>query len=235
MERRTLSGELSRAVRPAVMPGAALALRRARRRIANVAEAVDLAFSFRFAGIRLAPQQVRSELLAFAELLRERRPRTVLEIGAARGATLFLFTQLADPEARIVTVDMGSAAWKSVFYRSFARGEQVVRLVRGDSHAAGVQGRVRQLLATRPVDLLFVDGDHTYEGVKQDFETYSALVPPGGLIALHDIVPGDERLVGGVPRFWRELGERYPTRELVESWDQRGFGIGLVDPWRPDA
>jgi predicted O-methyltransferase YrrM len=39
------------------------------------------------------------------------------------------------------------------------------------------------------LDFLFIDGDHTYEGVKQDFEMYTPLVRKGGLVAMHDIVP----------------------------------------------
>jgi hypothetical protein len=49
------------------------------------------------------------------------------------------------------------------------------------------------------------------------------------LIAFHDIVDGPESSVGEVSRFWGELkpsaGE---TIELVESWSQGGYGIGLV-------
>ena len=60
-------------------------------------------------------------------------------------------------------------------------------------------------LADTHIDFLFIDGDHTYEGVKSDFEMYSPLVRSGGLIALHDIVPGPEGCVGGVPKYWSEL------------------------------
>jgi hypothetical protein len=48
---------------------------------------------------------------------------------------------------------------------------------------------------------LFIDGDHTYEGVRRDFEMYSPLVRKGGIIAFHDIYPGPEESVGGVPKF----------------------------------
>jgi len=45
-------------------------------------------------------------------------------------------------------------------------------------------------------DFLFIDGDHTYEGVEGDFEMYSPLVRRGGIIAFHDIVPGPPENVG---------------------------------------
>lgn len=62
---------------------------------------------------------------------------------------------------------------------------------------------MRTLLADRPVDPLFVDGDHTYVGARSDYEMYGPLVRDGGIVAFHDIVPGLESAVGGVPRFWR--------------------------------
>lgn len=37
------------------------------------------------------------------------------------------------------------------------------------------------------VDLLFIDGDRSYEGVKQNWEQYSALVRPRGMVVFHDI------------------------------------------------
>jgi hypothetical protein len=43
--------------------------------------------------------------------------------------------------------------------------------------------------------LLFIDGDHRYEGVRRDFEMYSPLVGAGGLIAFHDN-PGEDWGVG---------------------------------------
>jgi len=36
------------------------------------------------------------------------------------------------------------------------------------------------------IDLLFIDGDHSYEGVKLDFELYSKILNPNGLILIHD-------------------------------------------------
>ena len=47
-------------------------------------------------------------------------------------------------------------------------------------------------------------------------------------MALHDIVPGAESLVGGVPRYWQELKTELDVDEIVEEWTQGGFGIGLI-------
>ena len=113
-------------------------------------------------------------------------------------------------------------------YRAFARRGQRIELLRRDSHDLETVRLVHRLLAGRGVDLLFIDGDHTYEGVSQDYASYASLVRAGGLIAIHDIVPGNQEDVGGVPRFWKELKQTSDTEEIVRDWNQGGFGIGLV-------
>ena len=47
---------------------------------------------------------------------------------------------------------------------------------------------MRTALAGRPLDVLFIDGDHSYDGVASDFAAYGPLVRQGGLIGFHDIV-----------------------------------------------
>ena len=61
--------------------------------------------------------------------------------------------------------------------------------MRANSHNLDTLNKVKRILADRPIDLLFIDGDHTYVGVKMDFEMYRPLVRKGGIIAFHDIVP----------------------------------------------
>jgi hypothetical protein len=49
---------------------------------------------------------------------------------------------------------------------------------------------------SRPVSLLFIDGDHEYESVRQDFELWRPHLLPDAVVALHDtfVVPGPERV-----------------------------------------
>jgi len=49
-----------------------------------------------------------------------------------------------------------------------------------------------------------------------------------GIVAFHDIVPGPEKNVGGVPRFWKEIKKKYKHLEIVKSWKQGGYGIGVI-------
>ena len=88
--------------------------------------------------------------------------------------------------------------------------------------------RVRSLLAGSPVDVLFIDGDHSYAGAKRDFELYHSLVRLGGFVAFHDIVRHAANVGCQVDRFWAEIRNNYRTEELVENPDQSGKGIGVL-------
>jgi predicted O-methyltransferase YrrM len=79
------------------------------------------------------------------------------------------------------------------------------------------------------VDFLFIDGDHTYEGVKADFEMYSGLVRPGGLIVFHDICKHSEQINCHVDRFWQEVKFERRALEFVHDWNQGILGIGVIE------
>ncbi len=74
---------------------------------------------------------------------------------------------------------------------------------------------------TQPIDLLFIDGDHSYEGVKSDWEAFAPHVNPFGVVVFHDttwdLERGPEQYgnrldILGVPRFLEELRtEGYPV------------------------
>jgi predicted O-methyltransferase YrrM len=196
--------------------------------------AYDFISSFAYGDIRPRPIQIRSEFAELLGSLAAVSPRRVLEIGTGTGGTLFLFTRAAAADATLVTVDLpggrfggGFPRSQNRFLRSFAHDRQTVQLVRGDSHSPLTASRVKAIVPD--VDFLFIDGDHTYEGVSLDWSMYSPLVRPGGLVALHDIVEGPHDRVGGVPRFWSELRRAHPDAfEYVEDNGQGGYGIGVV-------
>lgn len=193
---------------------------------------LDLVFGFEARGVRIAPIQKRAELRGLVDRVAELDARAVLEIGTAHGGTLFALTQAAADDAILVSVDLpreGYRRTRAPLYRSFARERQKVRLVRADSHRDETVAAVRSALDGRRVDFLLIDGDHSYEGVRRDFELYAPLVRDGGLIAFHDIVEGPPENVGGVPRFWREVRAlAADAEELVDDPAQGGLGIGLL-------
>lgn len=197
----------------------------------GVASLVDFIFGNHYFGAF----QVRSELESLGKILAERSPLRALEIGTARGGTLFFLTRLANPKATIISLDLpggrfggGYSSRRRWFYQRFARRQQKLHLLQGDSHSAEMLERVKCVIAGQPLDYLFIDGDHRYEGVKSDFERYAPMVRKGGLIAFHDIAEGSPDLVGGVPQFWCEVKSHFRHMEIIEDREQGGFGIGIL-------
>lgn len=217
-------------------PQAIRSLKSASATVKTPEQAIELAFHFRCCGIRIAPGQIRSEISQLMNVLAQQPPRRVLEIGSAGGGTFFLLTRVATEDALLISADLpsgpfggGYPKWRGRLIQSFGRAKQEVHLLRADSHAPNTFERVQQLLKGKPLDFLFIDGDHRYEGVKADYEMYAPLVAKGGLIGFHDIVPGPAHEVGGVPTFWQELRQGRPAREFVADWKQGGYGIGLIE------
>jgi predicted O-methyltransferase YrrM len=182
--------------------------------------------------------QKQAELAPLLGLVMPQRPRRVLEIGTARGGTLWAWCRVAAEDATVVSVDLpggpfGGTGCDASLVRTFAGPGQTLALLEADSHVSETRAEVESLLAG-PVDLLFIDGDHTYDGVRVDYELYAPLVRRGGLVAFHDIVAGPAEYVGEVPRFWREFRGQPGSREIVDDVGSGGsklegcYGIGLL-------
>jgi predicted O-methyltransferase YrrM len=179
------------------------------------------------------PSQDPAEFLPFLKHAAETQPKVVVEIGTESGATHYTLGHGLPTVEVTIAVDL--AIRHRVRLHRFRRPGLEVRQVQGSSRAPWVLERVGKLLAERPIDVLFIDGDHTYFGATEDFRLYAPLVRDGGLIAFHDIVP-DARLrrgadvfgSGEVPLAWQQLKGRMETREFVGSWEQDGRGIGVV-------
>jgi cephalosporin hydroxylase len=196
-------------------------------------------FLFRAHGLykSIRPMQSQFEIAELYYTILARKPRVVLEIGTCHGGTLYLWCQAADPQGTILSIDLpegefggGYPAARTGFYRSFAAPGQQLHFLRADSHCSDTAMQVQQLLRGHTIDFLFIDGDHTYAGVKRDFELYSPLVAKNGLIALHDIVSRADEPRIEVWRFWQELKQQQPAaKEWLDTTPTgRCIGIGLV-------
>jgi cephalosporin hydroxylase len=185
---------------------------------------------------RTTPNQVYSEILAFARIVASLKPKTLVEIGTNRGGTFFILCQLASPDAHVVSLDLPGARFSSgsmslferLLIRRMPQLGQKASFIRADSHDPRTVGKLRDVVRGQMVDLLFIDGDHTYEGVRKDFEMYSPLVRRGGVIALHDIAKHSVEAGCEVDRFWNEIRLRYRAMEIVEDKNQGWAGIGVI-------
>jgi cephalosporin hydroxylase len=181
--------------------------------------------------------QLPTELCSMADLLRDIKPRHIMEIGSEAGGTFWLWCQLACMGGIKISLDKpdgnsGSGlfsgpqalAERTELFKTFAPR---VHVVTGDSHSPLIRARVRTILGEELLDFLFIDGDHSYDGVKADFQQYRELVRRGGLIALHDIKNTQSHRYRGcfVADFWSELPDANKTEFIAPSeWG----GIGVV-------
>jgi predicted O-methyltransferase YrrM len=166
------------------------------------------------------------ELRRFLDEVAERRPRTVVEIGTAAGGVLYCLCQLAHPEALVVTVDMPNGPYgggqddeECALFSTFGGARQRIAFIRDRSFHYSTKLDLARLLDGRPIDLLMIDGDHSYAGTKSDFEMYGQFVAQDGLIAFHDILMLPEMWGRGfdVGIVWRELAAVHETREIVDT------------------
>lgn len=183
----------------------------------------------------LIPFQDRNEILKLLKILKKIKPKFILEIGTAKGSTLFLFSRIAAEDAVIISIDLpggdfgkGYPKWKIPLFKSFTFPKQKINLIRANSHAIETLNKVKSVLKSNRLDFLFIDGDHSYEGVKKDFEMYSPLVDDNGIISFHDIVdcPPESNIF--VSKFWNEIKENYSYTEIIEDKNQKGAGIGIL-------
>lgn len=172
--------------------------------------------------------QKAGELADLVQLVGELEPRVILEIGSMDGGTLRAWKAVA-PEATIISISLSGGP-----YGGGSVPEGITQHhIDLDSHSPVTLGEVTDILDGRPVDFLFIDADHSYEGVSQDFAMYAPLVRQGGIAALHDILPEDHHWEGvGVRKFWFELTEKYPWDEFCDRTQKRENkpwgGIGVV-------
>ena len=112
--------------------------------------------------------------------------RTIVEIGAFEGVSTRAMRDAMPRDAHLYAVDPFSAnrygfcLQQAIFRREVGRSANGhVILLRQFSHEAIVSWR-------EPIDLLFIDADHSFEAVTRDFRDWGRHVRPGGVILLHD-------------------------------------------------
>jgi len=129
---------------------------------------------------KLGIQQVRSEIKEFVEVLFEKDLHdNILEIGLGMyGGTHMLWRQIFK---HVTTIEWSLLL--TLKFKLLERLDNRSRVVIGNSHKADTFTKVNNTY-----DVVFIDGDHSYEGIKNDYEMYRVLVKDGGIIAFHDCV-----------------------------------------------
>jgi predicted O-methyltransferase YrrM len=153
----------------------------------------------------------------------ELKPESVLEIGCDAGGTLYAWSQLPTVK-KIVGITLQGAAY-STGRALTAHGATIIV---GDSHSGQSRSEAAYHMPPGGYDMLFLDGDHTYEGVKNDLLSYEGMVRKGGAIVMQDICVHPKNPEVEVHRVWAEYSREYPHREFIRAADTSWGGIGVL-------
>jgi predicted O-methyltransferase YrrM len=176
----------------------------------------DLAFMFSSNQLNhgVASLQFDEAALLF-RLARHVETGPIAEIGRFKGGSTVVFSSAMREGVELWSYDL------HVALRPDMSGEQLDRELEDALTRLGVRDRVHLLVGDSrtvdpppaPVELLFIDGDHSYEGAKADFDRWSAFVRNGGHVLFHDAVDS-----GG-------YGNVYPgvTRAVAEVASDPGW------------
>lgn len=160
-------------------------------------------------------------------LIRELKPSVFVELGVHNGFSYFVGCQTVQ-ELALPTKTYAVDHWigdphagefgEEVYQGVLAINEQyrVFSTLLKMSFFEALEGFV-----DASVDLLHIDGFHTYEAVKEDFEGWLPKMSKSGVIILHDIHARHADF--GVFKYWAELKKKYLTIEFVGS-----YGLGVV-------
>ena len=161
-----------------------------------------------------AEQRVE-EVVWFYRHVEKIQPKVIVEIGIKEGGNLKVLSTHLDKDGLAVGIDpRQEIPW------AMDDAACPVHHIKGDSHRELTIATLEVLLNGREIDVLFIDGDHSKEGMLQDFADYSPLVRVGGIIAVHDIFYLDD-----VAAAWAEVpGNIRHESEKIHS----SIGIGFI-------
>lgn len=149
-------------------------------------------------------------------LIRKKKPKVIFEIGTYMGGGTILIACAKDKSSRLYSIDLKV---KHAEHYSDENIKKLICLV-DKKNTYLIKGDSKEYIPAEKIDFLFIDGDHSYEGVKADFEHYLSYLNNGADILFHDAVAARPHVTchQTIYKFVKEI-ENSPNLELI-----RGIG-----------
>lgn len=177
------------------------------------------------------------EHVAFAMfLVSVAKPKVLVELGTWRGVSYCAFCQ-AVKESRTETRCYAIDTWCGDEHAGTI-GEEALLTLREhhdpnygsfSSLIKSTFGEALRYFSDASVDLLHIDGFHTYDAAKRDFESWLPKMSERGIVLFHDLNVREREF--GVYRVWEELQAKYPSFAFVHG---HGLGVLAVGAEIPD-
>lgn len=169
-------------------------------------------------------QQNPDEFAALCLFLKEKTLRhNYVEIGSASGgACLFLYQQIGFDH--VLSLDDGQHPRATEQQKHFGKIENFKQFV-GDSHSVDAIHFLKHHL-NGEIDIAFIDGDHSYQGVSQDIELVLPFCKKGTLLIFHDTIA-----CAAVEKAWLQAVEKkviHPLAEYISQENPLGIAVGSV-------
>ncbi len=159
------------------------------------------------------------------------RPGRIVELGTHYGCSLFAFLQACKDEqipGEIIAIDSWEGDEQAGFY-----GEEVLDTVKRTVREKFPQQNVRLIrkyfadaladVEEESADIIHIDGLHTYDAVREDFESWISRLKKDGIVLFHDV---NSECGYGTDIFWQELEAQYECHYMFHhSW-----GLGVLFP-----
>jgi predicted O-methyltransferase YrrM len=149
--------------------------------------------------------------------------RRLAEIGVYQAVTTCRLRQAMAPDGVLLAVDPFPPSRLGFSYDRWIAWGEVRRIRNGSVRWLRMTGRQaahdQALHKLGGVDFIFIDGDHSYNGIREDWEGWSPRVVPGGIIALHDSrsYEGHDIDSAGSVKFTRDVIVNDPRFKVVET------------------
>jgi SAM-dependent methyltransferase len=175
-------------------------------------------------------QQIPEEYSSFLLFLKKLNNNSYLELGVGQGGS-FLVNSLFQEKCKIFHA-VDSLHYMGVDSSRFWDQEILIKKrvneilqIKKDSSAKFFNMSTDDFFIQNEntYDLIFIDADHSYEGVKKDYENSLKILNPGGYLIFHDIANDGV----GVKKLWLELDNSKKIDEFVHS---HNCGIGIYKP-----